>query len=246
MIFGIHAVIEAINVGKEINKILIRQDLQNKLSYELFNIIKRKGINVPIHRVPHEKLGRLTNKKHQGLIAFVSVITYQKLEDVVPFLYEEGKIPLVLLLDGITDVRNFGAIARNCECAGVNAIVVPFVNSVSVNADSIKTSAGALMSLPVCRETNIVNAVKFLKLCGYRIYASTEKATTSYTKVNYTHPTAIVVGSEDKGISLGVLSICDQLVKIPVFGNIASLNVSAATAVLLYEVVRQRIKSSIA
>ena len=238
MIFGTRAVIEAMQAGKEIDKILMRRDLQNDLSRELFNIVKTTTI--PIQRVPQEKLDRLTRKNHQGVIAFISAATYQKLEDIVPFLYENGKNPLILLLDGVTDVRNFGAIARSCECAGVDAIVIPARNSVSVNADAVKTSAGALLSLPVCKEASITEAIKFLKNCGYKIVAATEKADTDYTEVDYTAPTALVMGGEDMGIAMENLRICDEMVKIPIFGNIASLNVSAASAVMIYEVVRQR------
>ncbi|MDR0546976.1 MAG: 23S rRNA (guanosine(2251)-2'-O)-methyltransferase RlmB [Dysgonamonadaceae bacterium] len=238
MIFGTRAVIEAIQAGKEIDKILMRRDLQNDLSHELFNIVKTT--NIPIQRVPQEKLTRLTRKNHQGVIAFISAVTYQKLEDIVPFLYENGKNPLILLLDGITDVRNFGAIARSCECAGVDAIVIPARNSVSVNADAVKTSAGALLSLPVCKEASITEAIKFLKNCGYKVVATTEKADSDYTGTDYTVPTALVMGGEDMGIAMENLRICDEMVKIPIFGTIASLNVSAAAAVMLYEVVRQR------
>ncbi len=238
MIFGTRAVIEAIQAGKEVDKILMRRDLQNDLSRELFNIVKET--NIPIQRVPQEKLDRLTRKNHQGVIAFISAITYQKLEDIVPFLYEEGKNPFILLLDGITDVRNFGAIARSCECGGVDAIVIPARNSVSVNADAVKTSAGALLSLPVCKESSITDAIKFLKNCGYKVYAATEKAHAHYTQVDYSVPTAIVMGGEDMGISMDNLRICDEMVKIPILGTIASLNVSAAAAVLIYEVIRQR------
>lgn len=238
MIFGTRAVIEAIQAGKEVDKILMRRDMQNDLSHELFNIVKTT--NIPIQRVPKEKLDRLTRKNHQGVIAFISSITYQKLEDIVPFLYEEGKNPLIILLDGVTDVRNFGAIARTCECAGVDAIVIPTKNSVSVNADAVKTSAGALLSLPVCKENSITEAIKFLKNCGYKIYAATEKAQSDYTEGNYIDPTAIVMGGEDMGISLDNLRICDEMIKIPIVGSIASLNVSAAAAILIYEVVRQR------
>ncbi|MDR2843968.1 MAG: 23S rRNA (guanosine(2251)-2'-O)-methyltransferase RlmB [Candidatus Symbiothrix sp.] len=240
MIFGTRAVIEAVQAGKEVDKILMRRDLQNDLSHELFNIVKET--NIPIQRVPQEKLDRLTRKNHQGVIAFISAVTYQKLEDMVPFLYEEGKNPLILLLDGVTDVRNFGAIARTCECAGVDAIVIPARNSVSVNADAVKTSAGALLSLPVCKEASITEAIRFLKNCGYKVVAATEKADQSYIEANYTVPTALVMGSEDLGIALENLRICDEMVKIPIVGNIASLNVSAAAAVLMYEVVRQRLK----
>jgi 23S rRNA (guanosine2251-2'-O)-methyltransferase len=218
---------------------LIRRDLQNDLSRELFQIVK--GTNIPVQRVPQEKLDRLTRKNHQGVIAFISAITYRKLEDIVPALYEEGKNPFIVLLDGVTDVRNFGAIARTCECAGVNALVIPLHNSVSVNADAVKTSAGALLTLPVCKETSITEAIRYLKNCGYKVVAATEKAVNNYTSINYhTTPVALVLGGEDKGISMDNLRICDEMVKIPVVGNIASLNVSAAAAVLLYEVIRQR------
>lgn len=238
MIFGTRAVIEAIQAGKEVDKILMRRDLQNELSRELFNIVK--DTHIPIQRVPQEKLDRLTRKNHQGVIAFISAVTYQKLEDIIPFLYEEGKNPFIILLDGITDVRNFGAIARTCECSGADAIVIPARNSVSVNADAVKTSAGALLSIPVCKESSITEAIKFLKNCGYKVYAATEKANLNYTNVSYTDPVAIVMGGEDMGISMDNLRICDEMIKIPILGNIASLNVSAAAAVLMYEVVRQR------
>lgn len=238
MIFGTRAVIEAVQAGKEIDKILMRRDLSNDLARQLFNLVKET--NIPIQRVPQEKLDRLTRKNHQGVIAFISAVSYQKLEDIVPFLYEEGKIPFIVLLDGITDVRNFGAIARTCECAGVDAIVIPARNSVSVNADAMKTSAGALHTLPVCKESSITEAIKFLKDCGYKIIAATERATDIYTSPDYNTPVAIVLGGEDHGISADNLRICDEMVKIPTLGNISSLNVSAAAAVLVYEVVRRR------
>jgi 23S rRNA (guanosine2251-2'-O)-methyltransferase len=238
MIFGTRAVIEAVQAGKEVDKILMRRDLQNDLSRELFNIVKET--HIPIQRVPQEKLDRLTRKNHQGVIAFISAVTYQTLEDIVPFLYEEGKNPLIVLLDGVTDVRNFGAIARTCECAGADAIVIPSHNSVSVNADAVKTSAGALLTLPVCKEPTITEAIKFLKNCGYKVIAATEKAGINYTATNYTDPVALVLGSEDMGIAYDNLRICDEMVQIPILGTIGSLNVSAAAAVLLYEVVRQR------
>ncbi len=238
MIFGTRAVIEAIQAGKEVDKILIKRDFQGELTRELFSLVK--GTDIPVQRVPQEKLDRLTRKNHQGVIAFISAITYQKLEDIVPFLYEEGKLPFIVLLDGITDVRNFGAIARTCECAGVDTVVIPPKNSVSVNADAIKTSAGALHTLPVCKEKSINDAVRFLKDSGFKVIAATEKAVNDYTSVDYTDPVAIIMGGEDFGISADNLRICDEMVKIPLFGTIDSLNVSAAAAVLTYEVVRQR------
>lgn len=238
MIFGTRAVIEAIQAGKEVDKILMKRDLQGDLSRELFNIVR--DTNIPLQRVPQEKLDRLSRKNHQGVIAFISAVTYQKLEDIVPFLYEEGKVPFIVLLDGITDVRNFGAIARSCECAGVDAIVIPSKNSVSVNADAMKTSAGALHTLPVCRESSINESIKYLKNSGYTIIAATEKADTNYTESDYSSPLALVMGGEDMGVAMDNLRICDQMVCIPVLGNIASLNVSAAASVLMYEVLRQR------
>lgn len=238
MIFGTRAVIEAIQAGKEVDKIMIKRDFQGELTHELFTLVK--GTDIPVQRVPQERLDRLTRKNHQGVIAFISAITYQKLEDIVPFLYEEGKVPFILLLDGITDVRNFGAIARTCECAGVDAIVIPPKNSVTVNADAIKTSAGALHNIPVCKEKSITEAIKFLKDCGIKVVAATEKATQEYTEVDMTTPVAIVMGAEDMGVAMDNLRICDEMIRIPLAGTIASLNVSAAAAVLTYEAVRQR------
>ena len=238
MIFGTRAVMEAVQAGKEVDKILMRRDLQNDLARELFNIVR--DTHIPIQRVPQEKLDRLTRKNHQGVIAFISAAVYQKLEDIIPFLFENGKDPFIVLLDGVTDVRNFGAIARTCECAGVDAIVIPSRNSVSVNADAVKTSAGALLTLPVCKEESITEAVRFLKNSGVKVVAATEKAVANYTECDYTVPVALILGSEDVGIATDNLRICDEMVRIPIAGTIASLNVSAAAAVLTYEVVLQR------
>ena len=241
-IFGIRAVIEAIEAGKEIDKILIKKDLSGELVNELFALIRERGI-VNQH-VPVERINRITRKNHQGVVAMLAAVSYNSLENLVPQLYEDGKLPFVVVLDGITDVRNFGAIARTCECAGVDAIVIPERNSVSVNADAVKTSAGALHYLPVCRERNLVAAVKYLKNSGYKVYGATEKSQTNYTKPDYTEPTAIVLGAEDTGISSEILRLCDTHVAIPEFGNINSLNVSVAGGILLYEVVRQRLNSN--
>ena len=172
MIFGIRAVIEAILAEKEIDKILVKRDLQSDLSKELFDALK--GREIAVQRVPAERLDRVTRKNHQGVIAFIPAISYQKLEDIIPFLYEQGKNPFIVLLDGVTDVRNFGAIARTCECAGVDAIVIPSKGSVTVNADAMKTSAGALHVLPVCKEKSITQAIKFLQESGVKVYAASE------------------------------------------------------------------------
>lgn len=238
MIFGVRAVIEAIQAGKEIDKILIKKDIQSDLSKELFAALK--GTLIPVQRVPVEKINRITQKNHQGVIAFISAITYQKTEDLVPFMFEEGKNPFFVMLDGLTDVRNFGAIARTCECAGVDAIIIPAKNSVSVNADAMKTSAGALHTLPVCREQSLTSTIKYLKNSGFKIIAATEKGDYDYTQANYKDPVCLIMGAEDTGVPYEHLSLCDEWVKIPLFGSIGSLNVSVAAGILIYEGVKQR------
>jgi len=238
MIFGIRAVIEAIEAGKEIDKVIIKRELQGDLFKELFAVLKAHDI--PVQRVPMERLDRFTRKNHQGVIAFLSAITYEHIEDIIPFLYENGKDPFIVLLDGITDVRNFGAIARTCEVAGVDAIVIPAKGSVSVNADAVKTSAGALLKIPVCKEPSLTDAIKFLKNSGVKVVAASERGAQEYTKADYSGPVAIVMGAEDTGVSNENLRITDSLVSIPQFGTIGSLNVSVAAGILIYEVIRQK------
>lgn len=238
LIFGIRAVIEALEAGKEVDKILIRREFASDLAKELFAALQ--GRNIPVQRVPVEKLNAITQKNHQGVIAYAAAIEYQQIANIIPTLYEEGKNPFIVVLDGVTDVRNFGAIARTCECAGVNAIVVPSRGGAAANADAVKTSAGALHVMPVCRENSLEEAVKFLKSSGLRVIAATEKGVQNYTDVSYKEPVAIVMGSEDIGISDEILRLCDDLVAIPVLGTIASLNVSVAAGVLMYEAVKQR------
>lgn len=241
-IFGIRAVMEAIEAGKDIDKVLIKKDLNGELASELFGKIRANRILS--QRVPLERLNKITRKNHQGVIAVLSAVTYHRLDHLVPQLYEDGVLPFIVVLDGITDVRNFGAIARTCECAGVDAIVIPEHGSVSVGGDAVKTSAGALHHLPVCRERSTAGAVRFLKDNGYRIVAASEKVDINYTQVDYTVPVAIVMGAEDTGISPEVLKLCDTFVSIPQFGHIGSLNVSVAAGVIMYEVVRQRLNAN--
>ena len=238
MIFGIRAVAEAISAGKEVDKILIRKDLSGELAGELFTLIK--GSDIVVQRVPQEKLNSITRKNHQGVIAFISPINYQPIEEIVASLYEQGKVPFVLVLDHLTDVRNFGAIARTAECAGVDAIIIPSKGSVSVTADAVKTSAGALMNIPVCRVASLYNTVKYLKSSGLQVLGASEKATKNYTDADMTLPLALVMGAEDKGISTEILSLVDTSVSLPQYGKIASLNVSVAAGVMIYEVLRQR------
>lgn len=238
-IFGIRAVMEAITAGKDIDRVYIRKDLSGELASELFDLIRTHRIVT--QRVPVERINRITRKNHQGVVARMSAVTYDSLDRLIPELYEAGVLPFVVVLDGVTDVRNFGAIARTCECAGADAIVIPIHDSVSVSADAVKTSAGALHHLPVCRESSVLSAVKQLKDSGYQIVAVTEKADINYTLADYTTPVALVLGAEDKGISPEVLRIADTFVSIPMFGKIGSLNVSVAAGVTIYEVVRQRL-----
>lgn len=238
MIFGIRAVIEAIKSDKEIDKIFIRRDMSNELTRELY--AELQGKQVSIVKVPVEKLTRLTMKNHQGVIAFITPVTYQYIEDIIPTIYEEGRTPFVVILDGITDVRNYGAIARTCECAGLDAIIMPLRNSASTNADAIKTSAGALLKIPVCRVGNLTETIKFLKSSGLKIVAASEKGIKSYTEISYNEPLALLLGAEDYGIAPENLRVCDEIVSIPIKGTIQSLNVSVAAGVLIYEALKQR------
>lgn len=240
-IYGIRAVIEAIQAGKDIDKILMRKDLQGDLATELQQLIRQHHLLAL--RVPAEKLNRITRKNHQGVIALLASVTYTRVGVLVPELYESGVVPFVVVLDGITDVRNFGAIARTAECCGANALIIPERGSASAGGDAMKTSAGALNYIQVCRERNLESAVKYLKDNGFQIVAVTEKANYNYTEGNYTTPVALVMGAEDVGISPEIMRHCDTQVSIPMFGKIGSLNVSVAAGVMMYEVVRQRMLS---
>lgn len=239
-IFGIRPVIEAIEAGKDIDKILIKKDLSGELVNELYDLVKQ--YRILIQRVPLEKINRITRKNHQGVVAILSSVTYSNLSNVIPEIYEAGKMPFMVALDGVTDVRNFGAIARTCECAGVDAVVIPERHSVSVSGDAMKTSAGALNYLQVCRERSMQGALNYLKNNGCKIVGASGKTDKLYTDIDYTVPTVIVMGSEDTGLQPEVESVCDELVSIPEFGKINSLNVSVAAGIMMYEVVRQRYK----
>ncbi len=238
MIFGIRAVIEAIDAGKEIDKIFIRREMGGELAKELLDKLKEHSISA--QKVPLEKLNKLTMKNHQGVVAFLSSIEYQNIENIIPALYEQGKDPFIVMLDGITDVRNYGAIARTCECAGVDAIIVPSKGSAATNADAIKTSAGALHVIPVCRTNSMHSTVSYLQKCGIKVIAASEKATHNYSETNYNGPLAVIMGAEDEGISHDILRICDDMVSIPICGQISSLNVSVAAGVIVYEALKQR------
>ncbi len=238
IIFGTHPVKEAVKAGKTFEKVIVRKDHTHSAISELLGQLRSMG--VPIQYVPSEKLNKITGKNHQGVIAFISEIEYYNIPDIIASLFEQGKMPLILALDGITDVRNFGAIARTAECAGIDAIVIPVKGSVSVNADAIKTSSGALHKVPVCRTNDLCKSLHYLHNSGLQLIGVTEKADEHYLQPNYTLPTVLIMGAEDKGISLNILKIVDKLVKIPLLGSISSLNVSVAASIVMYETVRQR------
>lgn len=239
MIFGLRAVIEAIKSGKEIESVYIQRGLSGAIFHELREAMKERQL--VYQQVPVEKLNRLTPKNHQGAVAFISPIVYQKIEDVIPAVYERGETPLILILDRITDVRNIGAIARSAVCAGVHALVVPAKGSAQINSDAVKTSAGALFTIPVCREENLLKTARFLQESGLQLTACTEKTKDLLYQPDYTVPAAIIMGSEEDGISTELLRIADHLAKIPMFGEISSLNVSVSAGIILYEAVRQRL-----
>jgi 23S rRNA (guanosine2251-2'-O)-methyltransferase len=242
ILYGLRAIKEAVLSGKEFDRVFVQKGLSGELFGELRKVMEEHKI--PYQFVPAEKLNRLTtNRNHQGIVAFISHILYHRIEDVLPGIFEEGKTPLILVLDRITDVRNFGAICRTAECAGVQAVVIPTQGAAQVNGDAIKASAGALHNIPVCRETNLKATLEYLKESGLTVVSVTEKADDYYPKGDYTGPTALVMGSEEDGISYEYIKMSDQRVKIPMAGKIESLNVSVAAGIVLFEAVKQRSKA---
>lgn len=238
LIFGLRPVTEAVNSGKDIDKVLIKKNLQSDTAKELLFLLRNHRISFQF--VPGEKLNKITRKNHQGVIAFISPVTFHAVENIIPAVFEKGNTPLVLILDSITDVRNFGAITRTAECTGVDAIVIPSKGSARIGAETMKTSAGALNFIPVCKSDNILNTIKFLQQSGLQIIAATEKAEKNFFEIDFTPPAAIIMGSEEKGIHPKNLKTADELVRIPVLGKIQSLNVSVAAGILMYEAVKQR------
>lgn len=238
-IFGIHPIIEAIEAGKVFDKVFLQNGLLGDNIRELKIKLGEAGIKAKY--VPIEKLNRLTRKNHQGVCAFLSPVQFYKLEDVIPELFEKGKMPFILMLDHLTDVRNFGAICRTAEIVGVDAIVIPDEGSAPVNSDSIKTSAGALFNVKICKEKNLLKALEFLKLSGIKTVCATEKTDKNIYEEKLALPIAIVLGNEEKGISRDILKNADEKLKLPMYGKTDSLNVSVACGVFLYEVVRQNI-----
>jgi len=238
MVFGVHPVQELIRSGKEIEKVFIQAGSRTPEVSEIAHDCRAR--QVPVQYVPAEKMNRLTRKNHQGVVAFVCPIEYQPLDKVLPLIYEEGRDPFVLLLDRVTDVRNFGAIARTAYAAGVDAIVIPTVGSALINGDAMKTSAGALSHLNVCRVANLKDAIDLLQASGLRVVGFTEKAQLPLWEADLTGPLCVMMGSEEDGISEGCMKRLDAQLRIPMPGNIDSLNVSVATGIACFEVVRQR------
>tara|TARA_R110002012_G_scaffold201675_1_gene370716 strand:+ start:33283 stop:34014 length:732 start_codon:yes stop_codon:yes gene_type:complete len=238
MIYGTRAVIEAIKADKQIDKIFIQKNVKNELTNELIKLLIENGI--VFQNVPGEKLDRLTGKNHQGVIAFVSPIEFADLHRVVSFIFDQGKDGLIVLIDRVTDVRNFGAIVRTAESAGADTIVIPSKGSAQIGSDAVKTSAGALNHLPICKVNDFEESVKYLKESGFLVVACTEKTDQLYSDADLTGPVALIMGSEEDGISDSVLEMADTKVKIPMQGKIESLNVSVAAGIFLFEVVRQR------
>lgn len=240
MLFGLRPILEALSAGRTLEKIFLLRGTKNSLVSDISTAARAVGI--PVQLVPSEKLDNLTRKNHQGAVAFVSPIDYAPLDSIVSGLFEEGKVPFLLLLDRITDVRNFGAIARTAECLGVQAIVVPGRGAAQINGDALKTSAGALNLLPVCRENNLQETVRFLQQSGVTVVACTEKAEEAVGAANldFTGPVAVLMGSEEDGISPELLRLADVKLRVPMTGQIQSLNVSVAAGIMLFEVARQR------
>ena len=238
-IFGLRAIIEAINSEKTIDKVFLQKGLRGELFNELDHLIRQQSINVSY--VPIEKLNRLSNKNHQGAVAQISPIDFHDLENLVMNVIESGKPPLFLLLDQISDVRNFGAIIRTAECTGVNGIIIQKKGAAPINGDTVKTSAGAVFKVPICKVDHIKDAMFHLQTSGIKVIAATEKTENTVYDVSFRHPCAIIMGSEGKGISPSIIKLADDRAKLPMYGNIGSLNVSVACGAFLYEAVRQRL-----
>jgi 23S rRNA (guanosine2251-2'-O)-methyltransferase len=238
IIYGIHPVAEAIKSGVFIDKVLVNKTLKGEGFQMLRELCKQN--NIYLNRVPEEKIRRIIRKgNHQGVVAFVSPVEFYSLQEILPSLYEQGKTPFIIVLDRVTDIRNFGAIIRTAECFGVHAIVIPQKGAASVNQDVVKTSAGAVFNIPICKEKSLVNALKFMKDYGLEVYSATEKASSSCYEQTLQIPCALVLGSEGEGISEDILRLSDKHLKIPIVGSTGSFNVSVAAGILMYEIARQ-------
>lgn len=240
MVFGLRPVIEAINNQKTIDSLFIQTGLKGEIYAELKGLIKK--YNISSKQVPVERLNRFTRKNHQGIVAFISPVDFHRIEDILPKLYEEGKTPLLLILDRVTDARNFGAIVRTAECTGVDAIIIPKKNAAPINADAIKTSTGAIYSIPICKESDLKTVIEYIQDYGIQVIAASEKTNDTLYDLNLKIPTAFIMGSEENGVSLSYIKVAQKTAKLPMYGKISSLNVSVSCGAFLYECVRQRIE----
>ena len=238
IVFGIRAIIEAVDSNKSINKVFIQRGLNNKNGFELIKKLNSKSIEISY--VPIEKLNRLTLKNHQGAVATISPIKFLNIQDLSELIESKQKELSILILDQLSDVRNFGAIVRTAECSGVDCIIIQSSGSAPVNGDTIKTSSGAIFNVPICKVSHIKDAIFLLKQHEIKIYGASEKSETDLYQTNFGKKQAIIMGSEGKGLSNSVIKLCDSLIKIPLLGKIESLNVSVACGAILYELVRQK------
>ena len=240
IIYGRNPVLELLDSDKTIEKILLKKGTRGTFEIELRN--KLKGKDIPVQHVPEEKLNRISSANHQGVIAITSLIEYQELEHIIPFVFEKGEIPSILFLDGVTDVRNFGAIARSAEVFGVHAIVIPARGSARINEDAMKSSSGALLHLPVCRVHSIGNALQICKDYGLQIIAADMNGDENVAACDLSVPFALILGSEGEGVSTHIEKLVDKTCFITQVGKTESLNVSIASAIILYESSKQRAK----
>lgn len=240
LIYGRHPIMDAIENGMSIDKIMLSQAVKGDYEKELRNLCKDR--NIPLHIVPRDRIANVTQKNHQGVLGFLSFLEYQLIEDVFPLIYEKGEVPLIMVLDSITDVRNMGAIARSAEAMGVHALIIPFKKTAQINAEALKTSAGALSKIPVCRTTSLGNAIDYLLMNGLQVVAAELRGKDMLEELDLTLPTAIVMGSEDEGIRPHILRKATSWFKIPMMGTTDSFNVSVAAGITLYETIRQRLK----
>ncbi|MCP4442720.1 MAG: 23S rRNA (guanosine(2251)-2'-O)-methyltransferase RlmB [Aureispira sp.] len=237
-IYGRHPVVDAIENGASLDKVMILQNIRGEFEKQVRKLCKEYVI--PLHAVSKDRLNKITKKNHQGIIAYMAEVEYQQLDNVFPTIYDKGEMPLIMLLDGVTDVRNIGAIARSAEAIGAHAIVVPTKGSGLINAEAMKTSAGALSAIPVCRTTSLVTVIDYLQMNGVHVVAADLSGKKMLYELELTGPTAIVVGAEDRGVARHLLKMVDERFKIPMGGTTDSFNVSVASGIVLYEVLRQR------
>ncbi len=237
-VFGRHPVLESITAEKSVEKIWLQQGTRGDFEKQLRHLCKRHQIPVTI--IPKERLNKLVSGNHQGVVALLAAAAYQDLDDIIPFVYEQSQTPLFLLLDGVTDVRNFGAIARSAELCGVHAIIIPAKGSAGLTSEALKTSAGALSRIPVCRVKSLVSTIAYLQESGIQVFASDLSGEAMLHDLDLKSPLALVLGSEGEGISQGVAKAADLCFKIPQVGTINSFNVSVAAGIMLYECMRKR------